>query len=243
MEEKKKIRIEFDEVSLWKFATVILGVLFIISILTGGFGSGKGNAGTANNQQVQAPTQQEPQQPQYVDVSEDDDAVLGDEDADIVIVEFSDFQCPFCERFYSQTLPQLKSNYIDTGKAKLIYRDYPLGFHPNAMPAAIAAECAGAQGKYFEYHDILFENQAAWSPLADAKETFNGYAKQLGLDANKFSTCVADPKTKAEVEADTNEGSQYGVSGTPSFFINGRILVGAQPYSAFQAVIDEELSK
>ncbi|HLD02845.1 MAG TPA: DsbA family protein, partial [Candidatus Nanoarchaeia archaeon] len=237
-------KIEFEATTIWKFTTVILGILLIISILTGGFGSGNEITAVNNQQQVQAPTQQQaPEQPEYVDASADDDPAIGKDKAPITIIEFSDFQCPFCERFYSQTLPQVKANYIDTGKARLVYRDFPLSFHPNALPAAIAGECADEQGRFFEYHDMLFDNQAAWSPLSDTKITFVGYAKALGMDEKKFETCLADPKIRAEVQADENDGTSYGVSGTPSFFINGRLLVGAQPYAAFQQAIEEELSK
>ena len=245
-EQKKKIRIEFDEATAWKIATVVLGILFIVSIFTKGF-SGTGavvNVPSADNQQVPtANAPSAPQAPQYIDVSEDDDPVLGDPDAPITIIEFSDYQCPFCERFFQQTLPSIKSDYIDDGKAKLVYRDFPLPFHPNADDAAVAANCAGEQGKYFEMHDKLFEAQAAWSGLQDPNAEFTGYAKGLGLDEKKFTNCLADPKVKAEIQADATDGAQAGVSGTPSFFVNGRLLVGAQPYAAFKAVIDDELSK
>ncbi len=240
----EKIQLEFEATTVWKIISAVLGILLIISILTNGFSGSNDIPEAQQQQQIQAPTQQAPEQPEYVDVSADDDAVLGDEDADITIIEFSDYQCPFCARFYTQTLPQLKSNYIDTGKANLVFRDLPLPFHPNARPAAIAAECAEeVGGDYFAYHDKLFTNVDTWSGSADASTQFMAYAKDLDLNEAKFKSCLSDAKIAAEVDADADYASTVGASGTPTFFINGRILVGAQPYAAFQQVIEQELSK
>ena len=172
----------------------------------------------------------------------DDDPVKGDPDAQVVIVEFSDFQCPFCERWAQQTLPQLKQNYIDTGKVKLIYRDFPLSsIHPEAQKAAEATECADDQGKFWEYHDILFEKRGEWSGAGAAK--FKQYAADLGLDTAAFDDCLDSDKYKDEVLGDLNAGRAVGVTGTPTFFINGQKLVGAQPFTAFEAIIEEELAK
>ena len=168
----------------------------------------------------------------------DDDPMKGQKNAPVTIIEWSDFQCPFCSRFYKDTLPQITKEYIDTGKVKLVYRDFPLSFHPNAKPAAIAAECADAQGKFWQYHDKIFENQAALSP-----EMLKTWAKDIGLDMQKFDTCVTDPKTAAEVDKDMVDGQSAGISGTPGFLINGRLLSGAQPFASFKAAIDAELAK
>jgi len=173
-----------------------------------------------------------------IEVSLDDDPVIGDENAPITIVEFSDYECPFCGRHFQQSYPQLKADYIDTGKVRLVFRDYPLPFHPSAQKAAEAAECAGDQDKYFEMHDKLFSNQQALS-VADLKK----YAGELGLNQKEFDECLDSGKQASEVQNDLNDGSKYGVSGTPSFFINGLLLVGAQPYSEFKRVIDAELAK
>jgi len=171
-------------------------------------------------------------------VSADDDAILGDENAPIEIIEFSDYECPFCTRFYTNTLPQLKSQYIDTGKAKLIYRDFPLGFHANAQKAAEAAECAGDQGKYFDMHDKLFEQGVSGGTIS-----FKQYAKDIGLNTKDFDACLDTGKYADEVKKDFSDGQSAGVSGTPTFYINGQQLVGAQPFEAFQQVIEQELSK
>lgn len=173
-----------------------------------------------------------------VDVSLDDDPVLGDADAKVTIVEFSDYECPFCGRYFTQTYPQLKKDYVDTGKVKIVFRDYPLPFHSNAQKAAEAAECADDQGKFWEMHNKLFSNQQALD-VASLKK----YAGELALDQTKFDECLDSGKYESEVQNDLSQGGSYGVSGTPSFFVNGIMLVGAQPYSEFKKLIDAELAK
>ena len=182
-------------------------------------------------------------------VSLDDDPVKGDPDAPITIIEFSDFQCPFCSRFFTQTLPAIQENYIDTGIVKLVYRDFPIdSLHPNARPAHIAAECADEQGKFWEYHDVLFENQGQWNRLSssDLNSQLNQYATSMGLNSESFDSCLSSQSMADEVNADYLQASQYGATGTPTFFIgnekNGFIkLVGAQPFTAFQSAIDNQL--
>ncbi len=176
-----------------------------------------------------------------VKVSVDDDAVKGKKDAKITIVEFSDFECPYCAMFYKDTYSKLVKEYIDTGKAKLVYRDYPLSFHKNAKGAAMSAECAREQGgdkMYFKYHDKLYENQNSFS---DAN--FKKWAKDLKLKTTQFNKCLDSKKYSKEVDKDFTDGQSYGVTGTPAFFINGRKLTGAQPFSAFEKIIKEELKK
>jgi len=202
---------------------------------------------TAIPQPTQVPSR--PSTPQIFQVSLDDDPVKGDPNAPVTIVEFSDFQCPFCSRFFIQTLPALQENYIDTGKVKLVYRDFPIdSLHPNARPVHIAAECADEQGKFWEYHDVLFENQAQWNRLSssDLSSQLNQYATSMGLNSASFDSCLSSQSIANEVNADYLQAAQYGASGTPTFFIgnekNGFIkLVGAQPFTAFQAAIDAQL--
>jgi protein-disulfide isomerase len=172
--------------------------------------------------------------------NEDDDPVMGDPNAPVTIVEFTDYECPYCARFTLDTLPLLKSKYIDTGKAKLVLRDFPLSFHPNADDAAIAAECARAQSDdevYFEFHDKIFEGGA----LSNAR--YIQYATDLNLDIDKFNTCLNDPKMAEEVQSDLVEGAGYGINGTPGFVINGRRISGAQDVSVFEYIIDKALSE
>jgi len=175
--------------------------------------------------------------PEKFAVSIDDDSVKGSDDAPITMIEFSDYECPFCERFYLQTLPNIQKDYIDTGKVKYVFRDYPLSFHLNATKAAEAAECAGEQKKYWEYHDTLFQHQNA----LDTKN-LKQYASDLGLDTAVFNQCLDSGAMAGEVQKDFQEGSRLGIRGTPSFFINGTRVVGAQPYDAIKQIIERELA-
>ena len=161
-------------------------------------------------------------------------AAKGPSNAPIEIIEFSDFQCPFCQRA-NPTVTQVLKTYGD--RVHFVYRHFPLGNHPNARPAAEASQCAAEQGKFWEYHDTLFANP---SRLADAD--LKQHAAGLGLDARQFNACVDTHKYKAQVDADMEAGEDAGVNGTPAFFVNGRMLNGAQPFDAFKRVIDEELA-
>ncbi len=158
---------------------------------------------------------------------------LGSANAPVTMVEFGDFQCPFCKRA-EPTLKQVREKYGD--KVRLVYMDFPLPIHQHAMDAALGARCANDQGKFWAFHDELFEDQSKLAPK-DLKES----AKSLGLDTAKFDACLDKGKYRSQVEADLNQGSALGVDGTPAFFINGRPLTGAQPFSQFVSVIDEEL--
>ena len=202
---------------------------------------------TTAPQPIQQPTQ--PTAPQIVQVSIDDDPFKGNANAPVTVVEFSDFQCPFCSRFYTQTLPLLEENYIDTGMIKFVYRDFPLdALHPNARPAHIAAECADEQGEFWEYHDVLFEKQAEWQrlPSSDLQSSLIQFADDLGLQTVTFESCLESQEMADEVNKDVLEGTRYGASGTPTFFIGNEEdgfvkLVGAQPFSAFQLEIEKQL--
>lgn len=183
--------------------------------------------------------------------SADDDAVLGDPNAPVTIVEFSDYQCPFCRKFWTDTLPQLKEEYIDTGRAKLVYRDYPVEqLHPAAQFSAEAAECArekGGDAAYYKMHDKIFEEQNILdggqkdSPVTRtvqySESDVKAWAKEIGYD---IDSCLDSGKYEAEVIKDLNDGGQIG---TPTFFINGIKLEGAQPYAAFKQVIDNALAQ
>jgi len=198
-------------------------------------------------QPVQQPAQ--PSVPQIIQISLDDDPFKGNENAPVTIVEFSDFQCPFCLRFYEQTLPLIIENYVDTGKVKFVYRDLPLdSLHPNARSVHIASECADEQGKFWGYHDILFDNQSEWAPLpaADLQSTLTKYASELGLESASFEACLESDVIADEVNKDTLDAARYGATGTPAFFIGNEKdgfvrITGAQPFSAFQLQIDAQL--
>lgn len=247
----KKITVEFSPTTLWKATTIILAVFFVISLFTAGFGLGGKEAGSqAIGEQQPSPSLQQQGNPQpsqqiiKAALKEDDDFCFGSKDAKVTIFEFSDYQCPFCQRAFQQTFPELKK-LADEGKVRYCVKDYPLPFHNEADEAAIAVNCVGLQDKekYWEMHDILFQKQQEWANNPNAVELFKGYAKTVGVDEAKYSQCMTDESIRKEVEADTAEGSASGVSGTPTFYINGQQLVGAQPSAAFKSIIDAELSK
>lgn len=171
-----------------------------------------------------------------VEVDVDDDAIKGDEDAKVTIIEFSEFQCPFCKKYYDEAYGKIIEEYVDTGKVRYVFRDFPLSFHANAQKASEAAECAHEQDKFWEYHDKLFKNQQSLDV-----DSLKKYAKDLGLDEDKFNACLDSGKYEQEVKDDFNDGVNYGVQGTPSFFINGKLIAGAQPFENFKVIIEEEL--
>lgn len=247
-------------------AAQLLYILLLVAVFSIGYllarvqlleegGIAKGLGGTA--QTGQAPSQETvpdaaaPEPKEVVEKlaaietnpEEVNDKFKGNKDAKVTIVEYSDFECPFCARFYSDTLPQLTEEYIDTGKVAFYYRHYPLSFHPNAVPAALATECANDQGKFWEMHDKIFEENNAGKIGSATSETFKQYALDLGLDSSQFDPCLDDKTHQAKVDEEFAEGNNVSVSGTPTFYINGRQLVGAQPFAAFKAIIDEELKK
>jgi protein-disulfide isomerase len=171
-----------------------------------------------------------------------DGPALGSATAPVAIVEFSEFQCPFCRRFHDQTLAQIKEQYVDTGKVRYVFRAFPLDMHPQAKPAAIAAQCAARQDAFWKMHDALFANQPRLGP-----PLFEELAKSLSLDLEAFQACLKQPETAKDVEADVAYGTSVGVTGTPTFFI-GRLkdnrlvspqrISGAQPLAAFASAVD-----
>ena len=167
----------------------------------------------------------------------------GDPNAPVKFVEFSDFQCPFCARHATQTGPLLDESYVANGKVQHIFRNYPLDFHPNAKPAAIAAYCAGqgAPEFFWKMHDWLFANQGAWSDAdaTGAAAQFRAQAVTLGADGAKYDACVKAPETTAAIQRDLQEGSAMGINGTPAFLINDWRLDGAYPFEEFQRLIDK----
>src|SRR5262245_56144935 len=170
--------------------------------------------------------------PPKVDVATAGRPARGGDKAPVTIIEFSDYECPYCKRA-EDTVQQVIKTYGD--KVKFVYRHFPLEFHANARPAAEAAACAGAQGKFWEYHDKLWKA----SDLSEAK--LKALAGEVGLDQAKFDECFAKKEFKADIDKDMADASSVGVTGTPAFFINGRMLTGAQPFEKFKEVIDEEL--
>ena len=186
----------------------------------------------------------EPTPPAKVNVAHGHLPPLGNPNAKVTIVEFSDFQCPFCKQFVDNTYPKIYDEYIKNNKIKFVFRHYPLNsIHSNAQKAAEASECANEQGKFWEYHDLLFKNQALWSPLplADVLNSFTNYAAELGLNTTTFRSCLDTDQLAQKVQEDSDDGSKAFVDGTPAFFINGKRLVGAQPFAQIQQLIEQEL--
>ncbi len=178
---------------------------------------------------------QRPDPAERHEVALDGAPVRGPESAKVTIVEFGDFQCPFCTRV-NTTLQQVRQQYPDD--VKLVFKHLPLRIHPQAPGAHAAAEAAHRQGKFWEMHDKIFSNQSDLAP-----ETFVAYAEQIGLDVDAFRKDVGSDEVKKRLDGDTREAQKLGVSGTPAFFINGKYLAGAQPFEAFKERIDEELGK
>jgi protein-disulfide isomerase len=196
-------------------------------------------AETAQQAAQQDQAAQDPNQQQEVkryDVPVDDDPIRGSDSATITIIEFSDYQCPFCRQWHENVLPQLQTKYGD--KIRMVYRDFPLySIHPSAESAAIAANCAGEQKHYWEFGDLLFTHQDSLNT-----QTYDKLAEDLKLDLPSFKQCISENRYKDEVTADYNFASELGVRSTPTFFINGLAVVGAQPFEVFEQIIDMELA-
>jgi protein-disulfide isomerase len=162
--------------------------------------------------------------------------VLGSSNSQLKIIEYCDFEGPFCNRFFSETLPTIKEKYIDTGKVMLVYSDFPLSFHPNAQMAAEAAQCAHAQGKFWEMHDLLFENQTRLN-----RTVYKQLATQIGLNEKEFIACIDSSQYAPEVQHDIENAADLGVSATPTFFIGEKTIVGAYPTDDFVQIIENLL--
>jgi len=227
--------------TLWKISTFVFAALFVISIFTGGFrSSGNGTITGGGGGVRELPSIPTGIASVSAEDYVDDDPFIGNKNAPITMIEFSDFQCPFCKRFREQTFDQLKAQYIDTGKVKFVYRDFPLhSIHPMAGKAAEAGECADDQGKFWEYHDKIFEGQSVWA--SSGVSVFKQYAQELGLDSKKFNDCLDSGKYKNEVEKDLSDATKTGGQGTPYFLIGNQPVSGAQPFSAFQQAIESQL--
>jgi protein-disulfide isomerase len=164
----------------------------------------------------------------------DDDPSVGPENAVVTIVEFSDFNCGYCDRFARETLPQILETYGD--QVRFVYRDLPIIGGQESVNSSIAAECAADQGKFWEYHNLLFANQQA-----RGRDVYVGFATELGLDTTAFTTCLDDPQMLEEVRLDFVDGQSLDINGTPHFLVNNRRVSGAQPFEVFQAIINQEL--
>ena len=240
----------FDEISpstgkrsRWSgLYALLLPLAFVLGLGAGfllwGRNSGAASQTTAGAAQPssQPAAQEVPRKVTRYEVPVDDDPGIGPEDAAITIVEFSDYECPYCTRWYAEVWPRLQETYPD--QVRLVYRDFPLtSIHGNAVSAAEAANCAGEQGAYWEFHEKLFISQDGLG-----EEAYQNYARELGLDLASFDQCFQERRYQDEVASDLNFAMNLGVRSTPTFFINGIALVGAQPFEIFKEVIDKELA-
>ena len=230
--------------------TVLLPLAFVAGLTFGYIFWGSDLSSQGNQPSVAAaPQQQDPPgapesaadaepTPEFrrYDVPEDDDPVWGSQDAPITIIEFSDYECPYCRKWHVEVWPQLQETYGE--QIRLVYRDFPLNnIHSNATPAAAAANCANEQDMYWPFSDKLFEMK-----LDLGRTTYQTYAEELGLDLDAFNECLESGRYIEEVEADYEFAANLGIRSTPTFFINGIPVVGAQPFEVFQTVIEKELA-
>lgn len=165
-----------------------------------------------------------------------DDPSWGPENAKVTIVEFADFECPYCRQWYTNVYEQLYRNY--STQVRFVYRDFPLSFHANAQPAANAANCAGAQGKYWEYFRLLYAD-----PRGLGGAMYQAYAEEVGLNMASFNSCVSSNKYAGEIDLDMQDAQKLGVNGVPAFFVNDRLISGLQPYETFRDAIEAELNE
>jgi protein-disulfide isomerase len=230
-EQRKKI-FKRPEVIKVSYSFAFLPVVFILGLISGWLIWGRDAAQTPQGNSLEA---QQPGEVVKREISLDDDPWTGTDNAPITIVEFSDFQCPFCVKWHQEVFSTLMKEY--EGKIKFVYRDFPLySIHPEAEPAAIAANCAGQQNAYWQFHELLFSGGKDLG-----RETYLAYGQQVGVSADQFIKCLDDEKNKDEITADYEYASSQGVSSTPTFFINGIAVVGAQPVEVFRQVIESEL--
>ncbi|TAK67918.1 MAG: DsbA family protein [Dehalococcoidia bacterium] len=224
-----------DAISVMAIAFGAVGI-FVLGMFVHSRMSGDGTSTAAPVAQAQVATTAPANASGRVDVSADDDPARGPEDARVTVIEFADFQCPYCGRFHAQTLPLILRDYGD--RIRFVYRDFPLtASHPYAEKASEAGECAHEQGKFWQYHDVLYLNQTALD-----RASLSRYAQNVGLDTAAFDSCVDSSKYATEVANDLQAGSAAGVRGTPAFFVNGQLISGAQPYSVFKTAIDAALA-
>lgn len=233
---------------------LIIGTNNIAGSLKGGSTTTTNTANTNNDTVAQDTTGDT--QDVSGSTSLDDDPIQGNRDtAKVALVEFSDYECPFCQRHFQQTYPEIKKNYVDTGKIVLVFRDFPLSFHePAASREANSANCVkklAGDEKYWQMHDYLYTNTAS-NGAGIEQSRISDYAVQLGVDKSSFDSCVSNAEFADEIAQDTVDGTSAGVQGTPGFIIGvlgadgsvtGEVVSGAQPYSVFEQAIENQLAK
>ncbi len=169
--------------------------------------------------------------------------IQGKDDAPVWIVEVSDFQCPYCRAWHEETYPEVVKEFVETGKARLAYINFPIPGHRNAWPAAEAAMCAAAQGHFWPVHDALFQTQQKWESLPDPNTLFDSLATSAGVDMGRYHECISQHEMRALVQADVDRARESGVNATPTFIIGDQSVSGAQPIQVFRQLIGAALNK
>lgn len=237
-ENNSEHQLENNKNKLWPWMAVILISAWMIGVSILGAGwlisreVAKQNLGS--NQTI-------PSGPVDIEIT-NDKVILGNSDAKVTLIEFADYQCPYCGQWHAEVYPLLKSEYIDTGKVKFVYWDFAF-LGAESYRSAEAAMCANDQGKYWEFHDKLFKNQNGESQGAFSDENLTKFAVELNLDKTKFGECMNTNRYQKQVEESLRLGTQYGVSSTPTVFINGLKIEGALPYENYKQIIESELAK
>lgn len=216
-------------------AIIAAGVLIALSVFYSNSNFGKGGTGESPKLPVQQKT------PTLRELA-GNGPMLGNPDAPVTVIEFADFQCPFCGRYFKNVEPQLLDRYVKTGKVKFIYRDFAF-LGEESEWGAEAARCANDQGKFWQYHDYLFNHQSGENSGAFAKENLKQFARALGLVSVSFDACLDSEKYLKAVQNDTDAGRSFGVGGTPTTFVNGQAVSGAVPFSDIAAVVEAALKK
>jgi len=247
MNRSPPTQVQKNETGVIKFTSAYASLItlgFILGIGVGYLAWGRSPKAVAMVQATATPRQAaqaatQTGQPQHVkryDVPVENDFVLGPTNAPITIIEFSDYECPYCRKWQNEVMGPLMDAF--PGQIRFVYRDFPLtNMHPNAAPAAEAADCAGEQDKYYEYHDKLFSGEYQLGA-----DTFEKYASEISLDKTKFDECLSNHRYQDEVQADLDYAANLGVQSTPTFFINGIAVVGAQPIEVFKEIVGKELA-
>ena len=219
----------------------------IIAYAVAGCGSSAGDRSSASASVAAAaqPPAAEPatQTDSALNRAADHARVQGSANAPLWVVEISDFQCPFCRAWHAESYAAIKSQYIDTGKIRFAYINYPLSIHKNAWPAAEAAMCAAAQGKFWPMHDALFALQSRWENAANPQPALDSIAASVGVSHDAYTTCVTQHQMRALIQADVDRANESGVTATPTFIVGTAKITGDQPLDQFRAVVDAQLAK
>jgi protein-disulfide isomerase len=221
---------------------VLLAVLVACSSDAKSGASGAGESVLPQNAAAQQ-ARGAPMSDSLIAVRADQGRIIGQANAPLWIVEVSDFQCPFCKTWHDSTYPAILAEYVNTGKVRLAYLNFPLNIHPNAKPAAEAAMCASAQGKFFEMHDAIFATQRRWAQLSDASAVWDSLATAVRVDVPAWRDCMKRDATLPLIDADYERASSGGVRSTPSFYIGDEGIAGAEPMATFRQAIERQLAK